>query len=130
MNSVIKRDEDQVKAEMFDNPSYRSAVLKAARLATKLGMTGVLTALSPYLGVGYVGVQGLKAMDKHRLKDEMANELMTELEITDQKIRDLSNSNSPEALKQKYELMRIRQKLIEKIPQTKRSLIKHPSDLA
>ena len=93
-------------------------------------MTGVLTALSPYLGVGYVGVQGLKAMDKHRLKDEMANELMTELEITDQKIRDLSNSNSPEALKQKYELMRIRQKLIEKIPQTKRSLIKHPSDMA
>ena len=130
VNSVIKRDEDQVKAEMFDNPSYRSAVLKAARLATKLGMTGVLTALSPYLGVGYVGVQGLKAMDKHRLKDEMANELMTELEITDQKIRDLSNSNSPEALKQKYELMRIRQKLIEKIPQTKRSLIKHPSDMA
>ena len=130
VNSVINRDEDQVKAEMFDNPSYRSAVLKAARLATKLGMTGVLTALNPYLGVGYVGVQGLKAIDKHRLKDEMANELMTEIEITNQKIRDLSNSNSPEALKQKYELMRIRQKLIDKIPQTKRSLIKHPSDIA
>ena len=130
VNSVIKRDEDQVKAEMFDNPSYRSAVLKAARLAAKLGMTGVLAALNPYLGVGYVGVQGLKAIDKQRLKGEMESELMTELEVTDQKIRDLSGNTSPEALKQKYELMRIRQKLIDKLPQTKKSLIKHPSSVA
>ena len=130
MNSVIKRDEDQVKAEMFDNPSYRSAVLKAARLAAKLGMTGVLAALNPYLGVGYVGIQGLKAIDKQRLKGEMESELMTELEVTDQKIRDLSGNTSPEALKQKYELMRIRQKLIDKLPQTKKSLIKHPSSVA
>ena len=130
VNSVIKRDEDQVKAEMFDNPSYRSAVLKAARLATKLGLTGVLTALNPYLGVAYVGVQGLKLADRKRLREEMGEELMTELEVTEQKIRDLSGQTSPEALKQKYELMRIRQKLIDKIPQTKRSHIKRPSDVA
>lgn len=130
VNSVIKRDEDQVKAEMFDNPSYRSAVLKAARLATKLGLTGVLTALNPYLGVAYVGVQGLKLADRKRLREEMGEELMTELEVTEQKIRDLSGHTSPEALKQKYELMRTRQKLIDKIPQTKRSHIKRPSDVA
>ena len=130
VNSVINRDEDQVKAEMFDNPSYRSAVLKAARLATKLGMTGVLTALNPYLGVGYVGVQGLKAIDRKRLRDEMGDELMAELEVTDQKIRDLSGQTSPEALKQKYELMRIRQKLINQIPRTKRSFVKRPGDIA
>ena len=60
----------------------------------------------------------------------MGEELMTELEVTEQKIRDLSGQTSPEALKQKYELMRIRQKLIDKIPQTKRSHIKRPSDVA
>ena len=130
VNSVINRDEDQVKVEMFDNPSYRSAVLKAARLAVKLGMTGVLTALNPYLGIGYVGVQGLKAIDRKRLRDEMGDELMAELEVTDQKIRDLSGQTSPEALKQKYELMRIRQKLINQIPRTKRSFVKRPGDIA
>ena len=130
VDSVIKRDEDTVKAEMLDNPSYRSTVYKAARIATKLGLTGVLYALNPYLGVGYAGVQGLKAADKHRLKKEVGKELLTELDITDQKIKDLSGINTPEAMKQKYELMRIREKLIEKIPDTHKSFIKRPSEIA
>ncbi len=130
VDSVIKRDEDAVKAEMLDNPSYRSAVYKAARIATKLGLTGILYALNPYLGVGYAGVQGLKAIDKHRLKKEVGQELMTELEITEQKIKDLSGINTPEAMKQKYELMRIREKLINKIPATHKSFIKRPSEIA
>jgi len=130
VDSVIKRDEDAVKAEMLDNPSYRSSVYKAARIATKLGLTGVLYALNPYLGVGYAGVQGLKAIDKHRLKKEVGQELLTELEITEQKIKDLSGINTPEAMKQKYELMRIREKLINKIPDTHKSFIKRPSEIA
>ena len=115
---------------MLDNPSYRSSVYKAARIATKLGLTGVLYALNPYLGVGYAGVQGLKAIDKQRLKKEVGQELLTELEITEQKIKDLSGINTPEAMKQKYELMRIREKLINKIPSTHKSFIKRPSEIA
>ena len=130
VDSVIKRDQDKVKAEMLDNESYRSSVFKAARLATKLGLTGVLYALNPYLGVGYAGVQGLKAVDKHRLQKEFGDELLTEIDIIDQKIRDLGGSNNPEALKQKYELMRLRQKMIQKIPESRRSHIKRPSEIA
>ena len=130
VDSVIKRDEDQVKAEMLDNKSYRSAVFKAARLATKLGLTGVLYALNPYLGVGYAGVQGLKAVDKHRLQKEVGDELLTEIDILDQKIKDLSGYNTPEALKQKYEFMRMRKDLIKRVPATQRSFIKRPSEIA
>lgn len=130
VDSVIKRDEDAVKAEMLDNPSYRSSIYKAARIATKLGLTSVLYALNPYLGVGYVGIQGLKAIDKHRLKKEVGQELLTELEITEQKIKDLSGINTPEAMKQKYELMRVREKIIHMIPDTHKSFIKRPSEIA
>lgn len=130
VDNVINRDEDAVKAEMLDNKSYRSAVFKAARLATKLGLTGVLYALSPYLGVGYAGVQGLKAIDKHRVRKEFGRELLTELDIIDQKIRDLSGERNPEAMKQKYELMRLRQKMIEKIPDSQKTLVKRPSEIA
>jgi hypothetical protein len=130
VDSVIKRDEDQVKAEMLDNKSYRSAVFKAARLATKLGLTGVLYALNPYLGVGYAGVQGLKAVDKHRLQKEVGDQLLTEIDILDQKIKDLSGYNNPEALKQKYEFMRMRQDLIKRVPATQKSFIKRPSEIA
>ena len=63
VDSLIKRDEDQVKAEIIENPSYRSSLYKAGRLAIKLGMTGLFFTISGWLGVAYLGIQGMKYAD-------------------------------------------------------------------
>lgn len=128
VDSLIKRDEDQVKAEIMDNPSYRSAIIKAARLAKKLGLVAVATAIQPWLGIAVGGTQILKAVDKHRLKGEVARELSSEIEIMDEKIRDLEHSSDPEKQKLKYKLMRQRKKMEDSLMQTPASKIKHPKD--
>ena len=78
VESLIRRDEDQVKAEIIENRSYRSMLYKATRLALHLGMIGVATTIQPYLGVALVGVEGLRLADKQRLKKEAQRELETE----------------------------------------------------
>lgn len=118
VDSVIKRDEDRVKADLVENPSYRSALYKTARIALKAGKFAVFNAISPYLGVAYLGVQGLKLADKERLRREANDEIATEIKIIDQKIENLKNRNyydkmSPESEEEMYRLMRIRAKLVK-----------------
>lgn len=126
VDSVIKRDEDKVKAEIIENDSYRSSVYKAARLALKLGMTGLFFSIQPYLGATYVAVQGLKAYDKQRLKKEVQQEMEAELEVINEKIEDLSRSDKPEDLKKKYEYMRMKKKVEQQILKAPGSTIRHP----
>jgi hypothetical protein len=108
-----------VKADIVENPSYRSAVYKAARIALKFGLFSVFSAISPVLGVGYLGVQGLKLADKERLRREASEEIATEIRIVDQKIENLKNrsyyggSPSPENEEEMARLMRIRSKLVQ-----------------
>ena len=117
VDSLIKRDEDKVKAEIIENPSYRSSLYKAGRLAIKLGLTGLFFTISGWFGVAYLGIQGMKYADKQRLRTEVQDECLTEIRIIDEKIEYLrSNSrygerDNPENRKKIYELMRMRNKL-------------------
>lgn len=119
VDSVIKRDEDRVKADLVENPSYRSAVYKAARIALKAGKFAVFYAIAPWLGGAYLGVQGLKLADRERLRREANDEIATEIRIVDQKIENLKNGNyyggkmSPEDEEEMYRLMRVRSKLVK-----------------
>jgi hypothetical protein len=118
VDSFVKRDEDRVKAELVENPSYRSALFKVARLALKTGKFALFTAVSPFLGAAYLGVQGLKLADRERLRKEANDEIATEIQIIDQKIENLKSHNyygekqSPEQQKELYQLMRMRAKLV------------------
>lgn len=119
VDSLIKRDEDRVKADLVQNPSYRSALYKTARIALKTGKFALFYAVSPFLGVGYLGMQGLKLADYDRLRKEANQEILTEIQIIDQKIEDLKSGSrwgekqSPEERQELYKLMRMRQKLLD-----------------
>ena len=119
VDSLIKRDEDRVKADLVQNPSYRSALYKTARIALKTGKFALFYAVSPFLGVGYLGMQGLKLADRDRLRKEANQEILTEIQIIDQKIEDLKSGSrwgekqSPEERQELYKLMRMRQKLLD-----------------
>jgi hypothetical protein len=120
VDSLIKRDEDKVKAALIENRSYRSAVYKASRLAIKLGLISVAFSIQPYLGLTVAGIEGLKLADRNRLKKEVQQEMESELEIIDEKIKDLNSMNTPEARKEKYEYMRMKKKIEEQMLSTPR----------
>lgn len=111
VNSLIKRDEDNVKSELLENKSYRSAVFKASRLALKLGLVSVAFSIQPYLGLTVAGVEGLRLADRNRLKKELQREMEAELEVVEEKIKDLESINTPEARKEKYEYMRLKKQI-------------------
>lgn len=118
-DSLIKRDEDRVKADLVSNPSYRSALYKAARLALKSGKFALFSSIAPWLGVGYLGMQGLKLADRDRLRKEANQEILTEIQILDEKIDHLKSGGrwgekqSEEDRQELYKLMRMRQKLLD-----------------
>lgn len=118
-DSLIKRDEDRVKADLVNNPSYRSALYKAARLALKTGKFALFSAISPWLGAGYLGMQGLKLADRDRLRKEANQEILTEIQILDEKIDHLKSGGrwgekqSEEDRQELYKYMRMRQKLLD-----------------
>ena len=108
INSLIERDETKVKQEIIENPSYRSSLYKALRLAIKLGLTGVAFTVSTWLGAAYALIQVAKASDKARLRREVQDEMVTELKILDEKIEHASQTKNQQEL---YKLMRIKGKL-------------------
>jgi hypothetical protein len=130
VDSLVKRNEDKVKAEIIENPSYRTALYKAGRLALKLGMTGVAFTISGYLGAAYVVVQGAKIADKQRLKKEVQEEFATEMQILDDKIRLADAENTPESQKAKWQMMRLRSKMQSIVVDTPRSTFKHPRSIS
>ena len=108
INSLIERDENKVKQEIIENPSYRTSLYKALRLAIKLGLTGVAFTISTWLG-GAVAVYHIaKASDKARLRREVQDEMVTELKILDEKIEHAERNHNQEEM---YKLMRIKGKL-------------------
>jgi hypothetical protein len=117
VDSLINRDEDKVKHELLENPSYRSAVFKAMRLALRAGLIGVAFSIQPWLGVGLFGANVARAADKQRLKRELRRELETELKIIDQKIEDLGHRSYSDdgANQEKYKLMRMKNEIQKKL---------------
>lgn len=127
VDSLIKRDEDKVKAEIIENPSYRTALYKTMRLAIKCGLTGLAFTVSGYLGATYVVIQGAKVADKQRLKKEVQEEFATELEILNDKIARASSENTPESRKAMWQMMRLRSKMERIALSSPRAKLKHPT---
>lgn len=111
VNSLIKRDEDKVKAEIIENPSYRTALFKASRLALKFGMLGICYTITPYLGAAYLVTQGAKAADKQRMKNEIQEEMTAELKIIDDKIERASRDDTPKSRQAVWKMMRLKSKM-------------------
>ena len=133
VDSLIKRDEDRVKAEIIESPSYRTALYKASRLALKLGAFGLCWTVNGYLAATYAVIQGAKFADKERLKREVQDEFATELTILDDKIQkadEAASRGDKNALKQKYQMMRMRTKMAEIAGDSRRSKIRHPNSIA
>lgn len=127
VDSLIKRDEDKVKAEIIENPSYRTALYKAGRLALKLGLFGLCFTINGYLGAAYAIIQGAKLADKQRLKKEVQEEFMAELEIIDDKIKQADEAGD---LESKYKMVRLRSKMRTIVAQSPSSTISHPRNNA
>ena len=126
---MIRRDEDQVKAEIFENKSYRSSVFKAMHLALNLGMIGLAFSIQPFIGALAAGYTGLRMVDKNRLRKEAQSEIESEIKICDEKIRDLESMNTPQSRKEKYEYMRMKNFLENQLSEVYKSPIKHPRNV-
>lgn len=130
VDSLIQRDENEVKSQIVESPSYRTALYKASRLALKLGMIGIAWTVSGYLAAAVAGIEVLKAIDKDRLKKEVQGEMITEIKILDDKIDQLDEKGTPEALQEKYKCMRMRNKLVNMAATARRSKISNPNSIA
>lgn len=130
VDSLIKRDEDKVKTQISESPSYRTALYKASRLALKLGLVGISWTISGYLAAAVVGVEALKQIDKNRLKEEVQNEMITEIQILDDKISKLDAMGDTNSLKEKYRLMRLRSQMVNMAATAKRSKVSSPKSIA
>ena len=132
VDSLIKRDEDKVKAEIVESRSYRTALYKASRLALKLGLVGISATISGYLAAAVATVEVLRGIDKDRLKLEVQNEITTEIQIIDDKIDQLDDlaRTDPSKLKEKYQLMRQRNKMMEMAASARKTRLVHPNSIA
>lgn len=128
VDSLVKRREDKVKADLIQSPSYRTAVFRAGRIALKAGLLGVFTTINLYLGIAYAALLASNAYDKQRLRKEVEAEFATEMKILDNKIELASQENTPESRKAMWEMMRIRGKM-ERIVTTDamRTRVVHPT---
>lgn len=129
VDSLIKRDEDKVKADIIEKPGFRTALFKAGRLALKLGLTGVAFTINGYVGMAYLALQGAKIADRERLKKEVQEEFAAELEILNDKIRLADADDTPQSRKDKWQMMRLRSKMEHIVAGTPRSRIRTRNDI-
>ena len=108
VNSLVERDENKVKEEIIENPSYRTALYKGCRLAIKLGLTGVAFTISGYLGAAVAALQIARFADKQRLRREVQDEMVVELKIMQEKI---DHAREIHDQKELYKLMRLKGKM-------------------
>ena len=120
----MERKEDKVKADIIENPSYRTKLFKAGRLALKLGLFGILFTINGYIGAAYAVANVASLADRERLKKEVQGEFAAEMKILDDKIRLADQDNTPESRKAKWEMMRIRSKMERIVTQTPKSVFK------
>ena len=122
VDSLVQRNEDKVKSEIIESPSYRTTLFKASRLALKFGMAGICFTINGYIGAAYLAIQASRAVDKERLKKEVQGEMATEMKILDDKIRKADEAGDN---KEKWQMMRLRSKMERIVTDTPRSGVKH-----
>jgi hypothetical protein len=136
VDSLIKRDEDKVKQELLTDPGYRSLLYRASRLALKIGGVAVATALNPWFGVIAADIGIAREFDKKRLRKEIQQEYVTEIQILDERIKRLDSESyygdskkKNNAMAEKAKLMRLRQKMLNQAAQITKSPIAYATDL-
>lgn len=127
-DSFMKRDENAIKGDILDNKNYRTAMYKACRIALKTGKFALFSAISPWFGVMYAGKLALDLADRERLRKEVASEVSVEIQIMNEKIDALKSGNhfgelAPEKQQELYKLMRMRQKLVDMVSDSKKHLV-------
>lgn len=128
VDSLVRRREDKVKADLIQSPSYRTAVFRAGRIALKAGLVGVAFTINMYLGMAYVALLGSNAYDKQRLRKEVEHEFAVEMRILDDKIRLADQENTPEARRAKWQMMRLRGKMEDIVTKdAMRAKVIHPT---
>jgi biopolymer transport protein ExbB/TolQ len=111
VDTILAEDEDKRKARMLEDKNYRTMVRKVFRVATDLGLYTLAFAIGPTVGFLGLGKGALDFANSTREKKEVQKDLITEIEIIDDKIK---RANEKGDHKAKYELMRIRRKMLEK----------------
>ena len=111
VDEIISMDEDKAKYRMLEDKNYRTTVCKVFRLACDLELFTLAATLSPYLGLLVAGKKALDYGEKTRMKKDIQKDFVTELEIIDDKIR---KANADGRQEEKYQLMRIRRKMVDK----------------
>lgn len=114
VDDLLSRNEDETKARMLEDKNFRTLLKKVWHTALEFEMFSVLYVLSPFIAVLALL---LTHDDRTRMKKEVQNELMTELEIIDQKISVEKRKNTEQGYKNAQELMRIKRVLINKATQ-------------
>lgn len=109
IESLIKRDENQVKREILENHDYRHSLHKAARFAIKSGAIAIAFTINGYIGSAVLVSSIAKEIDKkERLAKEVQEEFAAEIEIINDKI-ELAERNHDN--KTKWKLMRLKSKM-------------------
>jgi hypothetical protein len=135
VDSFIKRDEDRVKADLIENPSYRSALYKIGRIAIKTGKFALFYSIAPWLGFLDLGIEGAKLIDRDRLRKEANQEIATEIQIIDEKIEHLKHGSrwgekqSDDDRQELYKLMRMRQKLVDMSTNARKQSLANPKSV-
>lgn len=114
VDDLLSRNEDETKARMLEDKNFRTLLKKVWHTALEFEMFSVLYVLSPFIAVLALL---LTHDDRTRMKKEVQNELMTELEIIDQKISVEKSKRTDQGYKNAQELMRIKRVLINKATQ-------------
>lgn len=124
VDTLIERKEDKVKAEIIENPSYRTTLFKAARLALKIGAFGILFTINGYIGAAYAIAQVSGFADRERMKKEVQREFGAEMDILKEKIEEARRLDTPESRQAAWQMMRIRSKMEGIVATTPKSVVK------
>ena len=130
VDDLIKKDEDKVKAQIIESRSYRTALYKATRLALKLGLITIAFTISGYIGAALLAIEGLKLADRQRLRKEVQEEFMTEIEILNKKIEIASREDTPESRKAQWQMIRMRNKMMRIAGSTSKSHFARPDNVS
>ena len=105
----FKNASEEKKKEMLAKPGYRQKLYKNLKLAILYG--GAATTNLSLVPIVMI-LRSFQKQDDKRIRDEVLNELKTEIKIIDEKISD-AQSNGDQ--KQKYELMRTKDKVEQEL---------------
>ena len=105
----FKNASDEKKKEMIAKPGYRKKIFKCFKLAILYGGTAYINIfMVPFLMI----LRSIQKGEDKRLREELINELQTELHVLEEKINDAQSAGDN---KEKYQLMRTKGQLEQEL---------------